>query len=300
VALSQLLEINGSIRGIRPCDSGAVDNRAPAREVISPFLRWAGGKQQIIRHLMELLPQDVARRRYHEPFLGAASMFFSLQPFEGRLSDANEHLIKCYEYVRSDWRLVAEYLQRHASRTSKAYYYKVRDAYNRSEFTAAQAARFIYLNKTCFNGIFRVNRQNEFNVPYGWKEPPSLPDASVLQRASRVLRNAILMSESFEGALRYVAAGDFCYLDPPYPPLNGTAYFTHYTKSRFNVIDQEWISLKAKDLDRNGSLFMMTNADTSRIRRLYKGFRISSLPVTRFVTCKAKRYQVRELVIRNY
>ncbi len=227
-------------------------------------------------------------------------MFFALQPPRAALSDANEHLIRCYEFVRSDWQLVAEYLRRHAALTSKSHYYEVRNSYNASGYSAAQAARFVYLNKTCFNGIFRVNRQNEFNVPYGWKEPPSLPDASVLKRASCILRHATLKSVSFEGALRAVAPGDFCYLDPPYPPLNETAYFTHYTKSRFNSVDQEWISLKAKELDRNGSLFMMTNADTSRIRRLYKDFHISSLPVTRYVTCKAQRHRVRELVIRNY
>ena len=300
MALTQIIQLNENSARAPLCLSEREKNGGTPHTRIFPFLRWAGGKQQIIAHLLRLLPKDASTRRYHEPFVGAGSMFFSLQPSAAFLSDANEHLIGCYEHVRSDWRLVAQYLTRHAAQTSKKHYYKVREAYNRSGYTAAQAARFIYLNKTCFNGIFRVNRRDEFNVPYGWKKPPALPDADDLRNASRALKGATLRSVSFERAVRDVAPGDFCYLDPPYPPLNGTACFTHYTRSRFNGVDQEWISVAVRDLHRNGCLFMMTNADTSKIRRLYKGFQISSVPVTRFVTCKAKRYQVKELVIRNY
>jgi DNA adenine methylase len=273
---------------------------SPGPEPIAPFLRWIGGKQQTIKHLLALLPEDISQRLYREPFVGAGSLFFALQPQRAVLSDANDHLIKCYEHVRRDWRLVATYLGRHAARTSKPYYYEVRDAYNRSECSAAQAARFIYLNKTCFNGIFRVNRQDKFNVPYGWKVPPALPSAGDLERASRALCRATIKKAYFETALRDMGPGDFCYLDPPYPPINETAYFTHYTRSGFGTLDQDWLSLKVRQLDARGSLFMMTNADTNRIRTLYRGFHISSLPVTRFVTCKAKKYLAQELVITNY
>ena len=269
-------------------------------DILSPFLRWAGGKRQIINELLQLLPVDIGNRRYWEPFLGAGSLFFAVQPKMAVLSDANPHLIKCYEFVRDEWKLVARYLRQHAAQNSQAHYYAVRTAYNRSEFSAAQAARFIYLNKSCFNGIFRVNRKGQFNVPYGWKEPPAIPDREQLRKIALALKGTKLRAASFATVLADVSPRDFLYLDPPYPPLNETAYFTHYTTGRFNEIDQEWLAGWVRKLDAIGCLFMMTNADTDKIRRLYTGFRFARLPVTRFITCKAAREIVRELVVTNY
>jgi DNA adenine methylase len=268
--------------------------------IVSPFLRWAGGKRQIVRELIKLLPSDIKTRTYREPFLGAASLFFAIRPSRAILSDANPHLIQCYELVRDDWQNVARYLREHAARNSKAYYYEVRAAYNRSPFSAAQAARFIYLNKTCFNGIFRVNRKGQFNVPYGWKEPPAIPNAEQLRRVAEALKGVSLSAASFASVFTNVSGNDFFYLDPPYPPLNGTAYFTHYTRNRFNQFDQEWLASWVRKLDKIGCRFMMTNADTDKIRRLYRGFRFARLPVTRFITCKSIRHKVKELVITNY
>src|SRR5713226_10143568 len=186
---------------------------------VSPFLRWAGGKQQLKRTLLAFLPLDVTERTYREPFLGGGSLFFALQPKAAILSDANEHLIKCYELVRDQPELVARYLRFHALKNTKAHYYRVREEYNNSEFSAAQAARFIYLNKTCFNGIFRVNSKGKFNVPYGRKESPAIPDEAKLVRVAAALKSASLHASSFEQALDGAARGDFIYLDPPYPPL---------------------------------------------------------------------------------
>lgn len=269
-------------------------------QALHPFLRWAGGKRQIVADLLRLLPHDIGNRLYREPFLGGGALFFALRPNRAVLSDANEHLIKCYEFVRKDWKHVAAYLQQHAGRTSEAYYYKAREQYNKSKYSAAQAARLIYLNKTCFNGIFRVNRKGQFNVPYGWKEPPAIPMATDLRKIADALQGATLRAASFERVLAGASSGDFLFLDPPYPPLNETAYFTHYTTGRFNRIDQEWLAECVRKADRKGCPFMMTNADTDKIRRLYRGFHFVRIPVTRFVTCEAKRYQVRELVVTNY
>ncbi len=144
---------------------------------IEPILRWAGGKRQLLGRLLEFVPSDVRERVYHEPFLGAGCLFFALQPKKAVLSDANRHLISCYVFVRDNWQQVRRYLQEHKKRTSKRYFYEIRqeyNLYNHGRVSAAQAARFIYLNKTCFNGIFRVNQREEFNVPYGWKEPPAM------------------------------------------------------------------------------------------------------------------------------
>ncbi len=267
---------------------------------VPPILRWAGGKRQLVTKLIRFLPPDIQERRYHEPFLGAGSLFFRLNLSAARLADANEHLIETYRWVARDWKLVARYLREHLRKTSERHYYSVREAYNSSGFSAGQAARFIYLNKTCFNGIFRVNEQGQFNVPYGWKEPPALPSQELLRKVSDSLTNAELVAESFEDSLKTVARGDFVYLDPPYPPLNGTSYFTHYTKERFDKDDQERLAQEVNRLSDQGALIMMTNADTPLIREMYGRYEQASLPTIRSITCKAKRHTVRELLIRNY
>ena len=274
--------------------------RPVSTSILSPFLRWAGGKTQIVRELIRLLPDDIESRLYREPFLGAGSLFFAIRPERAVLSDANEHLIKCYEFIRAQPSLVARYLRFHASRNTEPYYYKVRDEYNRSQFSAAQAARLIYLNKSCFNGIFRVNSKGEFNVPYGQKKTPAIPGQENLIRIASVLKKASLQALSFEKALEDSSRGDFIYLDPPYPPLNGTAYFTHYTTDRFSERDQRNLADRTHELDRAGCLLMISNADTHLTRRLYQRYSLVSLPVTRFLTCKSVRHRVKELVITNY
>jgi len=266
----------------------------------TPILRWAGGKRYLLPDLLSHLPVNANKRRYHEPFLGAGTLFFALRPKTAVLSDANEHLVRCYQSVRDDPDSVAFYLRDHAKRTGHKHYYAVRAVYNRSRFSGAQAARFIYLNKTCFNGIFRVNLDGEFNVPYGHKEPPFLPTRQQLRDAGRALSKTVLRTLPFEKSLGDVHSKDFVYLDPPYPPLNGTANFTHYTADRFRAEDQHRLAEEVRRIDDKGALFMMSNADTPIVRRLYSGFAMKRLTVTRYVTCKAVKHAVRELLITNY
>ncbi len=239
-------------------------------------------------------------RKYHEPFVGAASLFLAVQPERAILSDANAHLIACYKWIRNSPDLVAEYLQKHRGNNSEKYYYQIRDLYNRTESSAAQAARFVYLNKACFNGIFRVNTEGEFNVPYGKKEPPAIPTREELQAVGKLLKGTTLHARTFESALEDVEKGDFVYLDPPYPPLNGTAYFTHYTAERFGEADQKKLATAVKNLDKRGAKFMMSNADTKLIRRIYSGNTFFEVSVIRFVSCKAKKHKAKELIITNY
>jgi DNA adenine methylase len=267
---------------------------------IEPFLRWAGGKRSLVKHLQKFLPSNPLERIYFEPFLGAGSLFFALRPNIALLSDSNQCLIDCYTYVRDCPELIANYLCEHKIRNSERYYYEVRDKYNCSSRSAAQAARFIYLNKTCFNGIFRVNRKGKFNVPYGRKESPFLPDRKLLQSCSSALKNVLLKSTTFEEALATANKGDFIYLDPPYPPLNNTSNFTLYTKDRFNIDDQKRLAETVYELDARGCLIMMSNADIPLIREFYNKFIRHSLPVTRYITCKSIKHKVRELIITNY
>lgn len=267
---------------------------------IKPFLKWAGGKTRSLKHIIPLLPKDIKQRVYREPFLGAGSLFFAIQPEQAILSDANEHLIRCFEYVRDKPELIAKYLAQHKRKNREDYFYKIRDIYNKRGYSAAQAARFIYLNKACYNGIFRVNSKGEFNVPFGSNKKLGLPSREHLRTISKLLQKAVLKVQSFEKALEDAVSGDFVYLDPPYPPLNGTSYFTQYTKDKFNESDQKEVANVANRLNENSCLFMISNADIEFIEKLYKKFKIKPLSVTRCITCKKVRHKVKELIITNY
>lgn len=232
-------------------------------------------------------------------------MFFALAPKTAHLSDANSELMACYEQVREKPELMYKYLRSHLSKTSEEYYYRIRDQYNRSRFrqSAAQAARFIYLNRTSFNGIYRVNLKGEYNVPYGFKEPPPMPTLDQLRVASKLLKNAALSDKSFDEALSGNApeAGDFLYLDPPYPPLDTTtATFAHYTKARFSWEDQERVAEIGNRLAQRGCYVMVSNLDTEAVRKLYRGWSITALPVARFISANGHRYKAGELVITRY
>jgi DNA adenine methylase len=267
-----------------------------------PFLKWAGGKRQILKELLRLLPSDVKDRTYREPFLGGGSLFFALNPATAFLSDVNEHLIMAYEYVRDCPDLVSDYLCEHRKNDCPQYYYQVREVYNKSKSqpSAAQTARFIYLNKTCYNGVFRVNTQGLFNVPYGRYETVSLPSRDHLREVSTVLQSKQVFVASFEEALDRANKGDFIYLDPPYPPRTATSYFTHYTCDKFSEKDQEKLAGAVRTLDAAGCLVMISNGNSEKILELYNGFNVHRLEVTRFITCKKIRDKVQELLITNY
>lgn len=264
-----------------------------------PFLRWAGGKRQLTSALLKRVPNGFAGH-YVEPFLGAGSLFFALAPEKSILSDVNPRLIDVYRQIKMNPYAVRKELQRHIRLHSIEHYYKTRDDYNRGALSAAQAGRFIYLNKACFNGIFRVNRKGEFNVPKGSKDKLFTPLKQEFDLISSRLGKAKLLAEDFEVVLGRVSKNDFIYLDPPYPALNGTAYFTHYTADRFDERSQERLAKCVYRVNNSGARFLMSNADTKTIRSLYRGFQVEEIPVTRFVSCKGIRAAASELLIRNY
>ncbi len=268
---------------------------------INPFLRWAGGKQQILKKLAAFLPDDVRERRYFEPFAGAASLFLAIKPTSGCLADANSLLISCYECVCNNPDLIHRYLQEHLRYNSEEYYYEIRTVFNETNnISTAQAARFIYLNKACFNGIYRVNQSGEFNVPYGHKDPPAIPSRDTLRAVSEAIAQVELSSGSYEETLAMAQGGNFVYLDPPYPPLNGTSYFTHYTPECFNHDDHTRLADVFLELSNRGCLVMMSNADTPRIRELFADFNFNTLDVTRYISCKSIKHQVKEIIVTNY
>jgi DNA adenine methylase len=247
-----------------------------------------------------LVPKGLSERTYHEPFLGAASLFLAIRPDKAFLSDANPHLVSAYRTIRARPQEVARHLKRLAASDSSDRYYAIRDAYNEGSEAAIAAAQFVYLNRTSFNGIFRVNRAGAYNVPYGYKESPIFPSEDTLRSFSGRLKEATLRCLDYRKALGLARRNSFVYLDPPYPPLNGTSFFAHYTSDRFELDQQEEVAEVARRLVERGCLVMVSNADTPAIRRLYRSFSALRLDVTRSVSCKAEKHSVGELVLRSY
>lgn len=234
-------------------------------------------------------------------------MFFARQPQRALLCDVNAELIHTYRMVRDDVETVIGSLRRlaagHAS-DAKDHYYRTRERYNATRARAKgpeRAAMFIYLNKTCFNGLHRVNRKGEFNVPAGRYKNPRIVDTDALHAASAQLARADLSTEPFEGLLARARPGDFVYFDPPYEPVSPTANFTGYASDGFDRDDQMRLRDVFDELTRRGCKCMLSNSDVPFIRDLYRGHRIDTVAAPRAVNCDARgRGLVSEVVVRNY
>ena len=259
---------------------------------MKPFLKWVGGKTQLLPALLSHVPKSFGA--YHEPFLGGGALFFALQPKQAYLSDINLDLINTYRGVRNDCATVVIDLQRLAAQhADEEYYYLLRTEFNRHP----TPARFIYLNKTCFNGLYRVNKSGDFNVPRGKYKNPNICDAETLLECSEALRNATLTCTPFQ-TIR-PAEGDFWYADPPYVPLNATSDFTAYDKTGFDKMDQIRLRDFALKLKRRGVHVMLSNSDTPFVREIYKDFEIHTVEARRNVNSKgSKRGKVSEVIIK--
>lgn len=266
-----------------------------------PFLKWVGGKTKLLDQLVTRAPRTY--RRYFEPFLGGGALFFRLRPASASLSDLNAELIDCYRAIRDDVGAVIDALERHRARHSEAYYYATRDRWNEERqglLPAQRAAAFIYLNKTCYNGLWRVNRRGLFNVPAGRYEGPTICDAAGLRAASVALRAAELEARPFETLLAEAEAGDFVYFDPPYVPVGATADFTSYTAEAFGLEDQRRLAQVFRALADRGCAVMLSNSDTPLVRRLYAGFRVDRVWAPRAVNSRADaRGAVAEVIVTN-
>lgn len=270
------------------------------KESIKPFIRWAGGKQNLIKQIALHLPNQPINK-YFEPFLGAGSLFFHLSPNQSYLSDLNGHLVNSYLAIKHDYVKVYEDLQRFKAKLNKDFYYSIRTDYNQNlhNFDHYQAVRFIFLIHTSFNGIFRVNRKGEYNVPVG-KLNPALPSLRHLKEVSYRLQDSYLANHSYEDILPLISDGDFIYLDPPYPPISNTASFQHYTIDKFPHQEQIKVAHFAEKIANTGAKVLVSNASLDSIKELYKNWNIFELNTTRYVSCKSERLKVKELIIRNY
>lgn len=268
-----------------------------------PFVKWAGGKRAILPQLAPLLPHPGRFTRYLEPFVGSGAVFFlailPLGPREAILLDGNPDLIDTYRAIQTDVEAVIGALAAHARRHDPAHYYAVRAARPRTLVT--RAARLIYLNKTCFNGLYRVNSRGQFNVPIGDRRNTGILDADNLRAVSRALRGVRVETADFRAIAGLAGPGDFVYLDPPYDPASETALFTSYTRHSFTREDQEDLAELYRLLDRRGCRLMLSNSDTPLVRSLYRGFALHPVAAPRMINARGdRRGPVPELAVLNY
>ncbi len=263
---------------------------------VKPFLKWAGGKRWFVANHSRIL--TASYRRYFEPFVGSGAVFFHLRPLRAVLADSNAALINTYQAIRSDWRSVWKKLRNHQRQHCVAYYYHVRSSQPISP--AGMAARFIYLNRTCFNGLYRVNRNGEFNVPKGTKKTVVFPDDN-FRAVAMALRNCELRVADFEEVLDRAQNGDFVYIDPPYTVRHNNNNFLRYNESIFRWEDQVRLAKAMYRANRRGALIVMSNANASCIRELYREFGVM-LEVSRCSVLAAdstKRRNTTELIVTN-
>lgn len=258
---------------------------------VKPFIKWVGGKRSILPLLVRRLPKEY--NTYHEPFLGGGALFFATAPKVASLSDINDRLITTYSAVRDEVDTLVELLDIHQRRHNKEYYLNVRVTLP-EEHGVKLAALFIYLNKTCFNGLYRVNKSGEFNVPIGTNDKPPILREEVLRAAHKALQGVEL--NSHEGTSCAPVSGDFYYLDPPYYKT-----FTGYDRAGFSEVCHRTLAETCKKIDKAGASFMLSNSNEQFIKKLYQDFKIEEVGSTRSVSGLASgRGKASELIIRNY
>jgi DNA adenine methylase len=274
---------------------------ADDKNFLKPFIRWAGGKQNLVDHLLLNTPDHRKINKYWEPFLGAGSLFFANGFSKAEISDVNEHLINSYKQIKNNPESTYKRLLHYKRNLCEDFYYEVREAFNNhlQENTIEQAVRFIFLVHTSYNGIYRVNSNGEYNVPFG-KANPSLPTFEHIQKASKKLQRIKIQVQSYEEILPSVKKKDFIYLDPPYPKLKEEDELQQFTIDKFSKDHQIELADFANALKKKGCYVMISNSKIPFVKRLYSNWQITEIPVIRYVSCKSERKKIKELLIKNY
>lgn len=266
-----------------------------------PIVKWVGGKRQLMFELLKNLPKSY--NRYFEPFIGGGALFFELQPNNAYISDMNEELINLYSVVRDSVDELVHDLNKHE--ISKEYFLKIRNLDRMEKYfklsNIERASRFIYLNRTCFNGMYRVNSKGEFNVPFGNYKNPRIIDENNLLNCSELLKKTEIKCADFSEILSKVQKDDFVYFDPPYVPLNETSSFTSYTKDGFDIDMQFKLRDVCNELDSMGVKFMLSNSDTKLVNELYANYEIKKVFASRQINANADgRGKITEVLVKNY
>lgn len=271
------------------------------KEDTYPIVKWVGGKRQLMYELEINMPKTY--NRYFEPFIGGGALFFYLQPDNAYISDMNEELINLYQVVRDNVDELITDLQKHD--ISKEYFMEIRNIDRTDEYKnwsdVKKASRFIYLNRTCFNGMYRVNSKGEFNVPFGHYKNPRILDENNLINCSNLLQKTEIKHADFSEILKKVKKGDFVYFDPPYVPLSETSSFTSYTKDGFDMDMQFKLRDVCDELDTLGVKFLLSNSDTKLVNELYENYNIKKVFASRQINANADgRGKITEVLVRNY
>lgn len=267
-----------------------------------PFLKWAGGKSQLLTEIQKRLPGQY--EQYFEPFVGGGAVFFFLQPHKSILVDINSELINTYITIRDNLDELIIDLKRYIY--DKDYYYSIRSIDRNSEYenwsNVQKASRFIYLNKTCYNALYRVNSKQQFNTPFGRYKNPTILDEENLRACSKILQNNVeLISGEFSMIESRITPKDFIYFDPPYVPLTQTANFTSYSQKGFNETMQKKLCCLCHRLNNKGVKFMLSNSSAPLVLELYKSFNLQFVQASRSINSKGnKRGKVAEVLVTNY
>ncbi|MFN6395014.1 MAG: DNA adenine methylase [Aphanizomenon sp.] len=274
--------------------------------LVKPFVKWAGGKRQLVPTILaNHLPKNYNLQTYYEPFIGGGALLFSLQPKKAVINDSNAELINCYKIIKNSLDELIEDLKNH--KNNEYYYYDIRDWDREKNFKSKtevqRASRIIFLNKTCYNGLFRVNSQGQFNVPFGKYKNPNILDIAVLKAVNKYLNeNQVrILNSDFQEAVKDAKRGDFIYLDPPYDPVSETASFTGYDVNGFNKQEQRRLKEVFDDLNSRGCHILLSNACTEFIEDLYKDYPHTKISAIRAINCNGKkRGKVDEILLKNY
>ena len=280
--------------------------RCKVKTEIKPFVKWVGGKRQLLEQFRELglYPSEFndVNGRYFEPFVGGGAVFFDLQPKNATISDLNSELITTYKVIRDSTGRLIESLKKHIY--DKDYFLKIRAMGPVKMSDLDVASRFIYLNRTCFNGMYRVNSKGQFNVPFGRYKNPIICDEDNLRAVSRTLQDVEILNVDYKVAVSKAKAGDFVYFDPPYYPISSTSSFTSYTKDGFAEKEQIELRDTFAELSNRGCYVMLSNSDSAFISDIYGGLKnvtITTVSAGRAINSKATgRGKITELVITNY
>lgn len=278
---------------------------AKNNELIIPFLKWVGGKRQLMPSIVEHLPENIQGYKYIEPFIGGGAVLFSLQPQNAIINDFNEELINVYKVVKqSPGELIAD-LRKH--KNEPEYFYKIRGLDRTEQFKkltdVQRASRIIYLNKTCFNGLYRVNNAGEFNSPFGYYKNPNIIKAPTIKVVSTFLNthNIEIKSGDYTEVLKRAGKNCFVYLDPPYHPISESSNFTGYIRRGWNKNDQMDLKTACDDLHKKGVKFLLSNSSSKFIKDLYKDYKIIFVKANRAINSNGvDRGKIEEVLVKNY
>lgn len=278
---------------------------AKNNKLVAPFLKWVGGKRQLMPSIVELLPQNITYLNYSEPFIGGGAVLFHLQPRNAVINDFNEELINVYNVIKNNVTELITDLKKHENNAD--YFYEIRGIDRTENFktltSVQRASRIIYLNKTCFNGLYRVNNAGEFNAPFGRYKNPNIVNEPTLKAVSKYLNgNSItIRSGDYATVLGELDNKSFVYLDPPYHPISESSNFTGYVQGGWDIYDQIRLRDACNELNERGIKFLLSNSSSPQIKDLYKNYNIITVKANRAINSNgADRGEIDEVLIRNY